>query len=176
MQYTRIALAVAGITLGLSAARAAEPRHVIVMISDGASFNTWRMASLYEGKLGKQPYEQDGFVRFPATTYPLNTNGTPTGGTEQRPNVVYNPEKAWKADPTGAPASMPAAGKPQANDCIRLFGFYVPCDQFVDPVKNDRVDLPRHAVLPDFKTVQFAHRGFCRIRPELQKRLESCKQ
>src|SRR5699024_4882884 len=71
---------------------------------------------------------------------------------------------------------MTASGKPQADDCVRLFHFYVPCAQFIDLIKHDRVDFPRHTVLADFKAVQLAHGGFRRVRPELQKWFKTCKQ
>ncbi len=87
---------------------AAEPRHVIVMIADGASFTTWRMTSLYEGKLFNQPYEQDGFVRYGMTTFPLNLSSKPTG--DDTPKGSYDPAKAW--DSSAVPAPEQADKKP----------------------------------------------------------------
>lgn len=76
----------------------AEPRHVIVMISDGTSFNTWRMASIYEGKVNQQPYEQDTFVRFACQTLPLTMQGKPSGKTPASP-MTYDPAGVWNSTP-----------------------------------------------------------------------------
>jgi alkaline phosphatase len=74
-------------------------KNVILMISDGASWGTWDMASYYEhGALGQQPY--DSFpVKLGMTTYPLNISNTPTGnGT---PTISYDPAQAWSDNPNG---------------------------------------------------------------------------
>jgi len=60
--------------------------NIILMISDGAGFNTFDCASFYQyGTLGKQVY--DNFpIRLGCTTYSVGKNGVPIG---------YNHKKAW---------------------------------------------------------------------------------
>lgn len=86
--------------LAPSAVAAPAPvENVILMISDGASWGTWDLASYWEyGALGQQPY--DSFpVKLGMTTYPLNTSRSPTNtGT---PQISYDPAQAWDDTPTG---------------------------------------------------------------------------
>ena len=76
---------------------AAPAKHVMLFISDGASWGTWHMASYYEhGALGHQPY--DAFsVKLGMTTVPLNTSSVPTGNTTR--TVSYDPARAWDTTP-----------------------------------------------------------------------------
>ena len=62
------------------------PRHVILMIADGASFNSIDACSYYQyGQLGQQPY--DSFpVQLACSTYMLNQDGTEQG---------YESKAAW---------------------------------------------------------------------------------
>ena len=76
-------------------------KNVIIMVSDGAGFNTWLAADMFEGKLGRQVYDQPGWQRLGCTTYPLTRSGKPTGDERQDPRVVYDPAKAWDAAPRG---------------------------------------------------------------------------
>lgn len=72
----------------------AQPRNIIVMISDGASFGSWDAASLFQYTTTTGPvYYDQGFDKYLMTTYPLNTSSTPTGG--QTPEIDYDPEQAW---------------------------------------------------------------------------------
>lgn len=77
---------------------AAGVKNVIMMVSDGASWGTWDMASYWEhGQKGQQVY--DGFdVKLGMTTYPLNTSTTPTGGNTQE--MSYDPTKVMDDTPT----------------------------------------------------------------------------
>ena len=54
-------------------------KNVILMIADGGGHNTWLAASMYQGKVGKQVYDQPGWLRFSCCTYPLNLSTKPTG-------------------------------------------------------------------------------------------------
>ena len=72
------------------------------MIADGAGQNTWLAASMYQGRVGKQVYDQPGWVRFSCSTYPLNLSHKPTGDAKQDRTLVYDPVKAWDAAPRGA--------------------------------------------------------------------------
>jgi len=87
-------------THGLSRkACAAEPttraKNVIVMVADGAGFNTWLATSMYRGQVGQEIYDQPGWIRLACTTFPLNTATEPKKSGEQDPTVIYSPEKAW---------------------------------------------------------------------------------
>lgn len=90
---TAIALCLPGL------GQAAPARNIIMMISDGASWGTWDMASYWEhGAKGRQVYD-DFDVRLGMTTYPLNTSSVPTGG--DTPTIGYDPAQAWDSTPTG---------------------------------------------------------------------------
>lgn len=92
--------AVSVIALSLPAiAQAATVKNVIMMVSDGASWGTWDMASYWEfGAKGQQIY--DNFdVKLGMTTQPLNTSSTPTF--DAAPKIDYDWQKAWDTTPTG---------------------------------------------------------------------------
>jgi len=72
-------------------------KNIILMISDGGGHNAWLAASMYQGKVGKQVYDQPGWFRAAATTYPLNRAGKITGSAAQDESLVYDPQKAWNA-------------------------------------------------------------------------------
>lgn len=94
-KVTRFALATAS-AIAISApmmAEAATTKNTIVLVSDGASWGTWDMASYWEyGAKGQQTYDNFG-VKLGMTTTPLNTSNTPTGNLD--PQVSYDPSKAW---------------------------------------------------------------------------------
>ena len=76
-------------------------KNVIIMVTDGASWGTYDMASYWEyGQKGMQPY--DSFpVKLGMTTYPLNTSTSPTNsGT---PQIDYDPDQAWDTTQVGTP-------------------------------------------------------------------------
>ncbi len=87
------------------AAPAWAAKNVILLISDGAGFNCWRAASMYEGKWdavkqrSTQIYEGPDWVQYACTTHPLNLSTRPTGKAEQDPAILYDPAKAWDASP-----------------------------------------------------------------------------
>ncbi|MEN6556796.1 MAG: alkaline phosphatase, partial [Thermoguttaceae bacterium] len=72
-------------------------KNVILMIADGGGYNQWLAASLYQGRVGRQVYDQPGWVHWSACTYPLNLFFRPTGNRQQLPFLVYSPAKAWDA-------------------------------------------------------------------------------
>lgn len=79
----------------------AAKRNVILMIADGAGFNTFAAASMYEGKwdstkdASTQLYWELQWKHLAAQTFPLNTSKKPLGTNEQDPVVIYDPVKAW---------------------------------------------------------------------------------
>jgi len=80
-------------------------KNVIVMIADGAGFNAYDAASMYEGKWdlarnkSTQVYDGPGWVKYACTTYPLNSSKKPTGDRVQEAELIYRPELAWDATP-----------------------------------------------------------------------------
>ncbi len=72
-------------------------KNVILMITDGGGHNAWLATSMYQGKLGKQVYDQSGWLRLSACTYPLNLLSKPTGNAIQIPALIYDAAKAWDA-------------------------------------------------------------------------------
>ncbi len=72
-------------------------KNVILMVADGGGHNTWLAASMYQGRVGMQVYDQPGWVRYACTTYPLNLLPKPTANLNQTPFLVYDPTKAWDA-------------------------------------------------------------------------------
>jgi alkaline phosphatase len=94
-----VSVAILFLVLAISSAQAAK--NVIVMIGDGAGYNSWLAASMYQGKVGKQAYDRPGWVKLSCTTFPLNRKNKPTGTDEQDNAVAYDPFKAWDASRTG---------------------------------------------------------------------------
>ena len=80
------------------AAGSQQPKNVILMISDGAGFNTWLATEYYRGTHGREIYDGEGWIKLACTTYPLNTSSKPKNSGVQDPAVVYDPAKAWDAE------------------------------------------------------------------------------
>ncbi|NMC19639.1 MAG: alkaline phosphatase, partial [Thermogutta sp.] len=74
---------------------AEQAKNVILMISDGAGYNSWLATEYYRGRHGKEIYQGEGWVHVACTTFPLNTGSKPKRSGAQDPAVVYNPAKAW---------------------------------------------------------------------------------
>jgi len=104
LRLTLVCLAVGWWFGGASAALAA--RNVILMVADGAGFNTWLAAEMYEGRVGQQAYCTEGWLRLGCCTYPLHQSKSPRSKGEQDPGVVYDPLKAWGIA-AGGPADKP---------------------------------------------------------------------
>lgn len=96
----RVILIAAVLVTALSPQQSAwAAKNVILMIADGGGHNQWLAASMYQGKVGKQVYDQPDWLRFSCSTYPLNLSTKPTGNTNQIESLVYDPTKAWDATP-----------------------------------------------------------------------------
>jgi alkaline phosphatase len=86
-------------------ARAQGAKNVIIMIADGAGFNAYDAASMFEGRWDQarrnstQVYDGPGWVKYACTTYPLNMSTRPTGDRMQDAKLIYRPELAWDATP-----------------------------------------------------------------------------
>ena len=76
--------------------RAPRAKNVILLIADGAGYNTWLASSYYEGTYGREFFdgEDSGWTHAAVSTYPLRTGREPLGLT-QDPDVVYDPTRAW---------------------------------------------------------------------------------
>lgn len=85
--------------LAVAAAPAWAAKNVIILIADGAGFNTWQATSMYEGKLGQQVFDGKEWVKLAVCTYPLTQTTKPKGLGVQKPDLVYDPVKAWAAEP-----------------------------------------------------------------------------
>ena len=76
-------------------------RNVIVMIADGAGFNSFAAASMYQGRwdgvknCSTQLYNGPDWKQLAAQTCPLNTSKKPRGTDQQQSELVYDPDKAW---------------------------------------------------------------------------------
>lgn len=98
---TSVAISISSSFVSGAESAPAPVKNVILMIADGAGYNTWDAASMYQGRwdaaAGKstQVYDGPGWVKFGCTTYPLNASTKPTGSGVQDKNVVYDVAKAW---------------------------------------------------------------------------------
>lgn len=100
----RVLLAViiaAGLFGHRGGATAAEVKNVILMISDGAGYNAFRAASMYQGKWdaaarqSRQVFDGPQWLTIACSTFPLNLKKEPAGLGVQDPALVYDPIKAW---------------------------------------------------------------------------------
>ena len=96
LRKIRWAMVIVLLVTGLVSVRSVRAaKNVIIMVADGAGYNVWRAASMYQGKVGKQVYNQDGWQSFACSTFPLSRSGKPSGVDQQDSKLVYNPLKAW---------------------------------------------------------------------------------
>jgi len=82
--------------------------NVILMIADGAGFNTWDATAIYKGDRGAEFHAEPGWVRLAVSTHPLrDTREAPLGpghGNTQLPSLVYDPARAWDSTPAAGEA------------------------------------------------------------------------
>ncbi len=76
-------------------------KNVILMVSDGAGYNTWLATSMYRGRTGQEVYDTEGWVHLGCATYALHQAKSPRGKGEQDPGLVYDPAKAWDTTSRG---------------------------------------------------------------------------
>jgi alkaline phosphatase len=96
----RLIAALLALSLCLLSANVADAaKNVIIMVADGAGYNTWLAAAMYQGRVGRQTFDQPGWTRLACTTYPLNQSDEPTNSLKQLPRLVYDPQQAWDATP-----------------------------------------------------------------------------
>ena len=103
MTYQRFLTASALVCmLGVLPLQAAPAKNAILMIADGAGYNTWVAASMYQGRFDssnrvfRQVFGGPAWQKIFTSTHPLATDGSPTKTGKQRTNLVYDPKKAWQ--------------------------------------------------------------------------------
>lgn len=100
-----------GLLLAVEAG-AGEAKNVILMVADGAGYNTWIGTSMFRGRYDaesgvfKEVFGQPGWRRSSASTYPLSVSSIMSGKGKQDPKAVYDPAKAWDRTPEPAPADQ----------------------------------------------------------------------
>jgi alkaline phosphatase len=99
-----VASVVFSFLVGPDVAPAKGVKNVIVMVADGAGFNAYQAAAMYEGKWdpqrgSTQVYNGPDWVQYACTTYPLNTASKPTRDPKQDAKAVYEPSLAWDTSP-----------------------------------------------------------------------------
>jgi alkaline phosphatase len=74
-------------------------RNVVLLIADGAGYNTFLAASMYEGRVGTQVYDGAEWIHLAASVDPLRRERDAPFGPEwslvQLPGLAYDPLKAW---------------------------------------------------------------------------------
>jgi alkaline phosphatase len=92
-------------------------RNVILMISDGAGFNTFAAASYYQyGELGRQAYDQFP-VRLACSTYPLSTSSAPTASTAAPEMRGWYDQSIWAGFYRGLSNATDSAAAATALSC-----------------------------------------------------------
>jgi len=121
-----------------SAAQPAAPRvkNVIVMISDGAGYNTLEATRLWTGK----PLAVDDAKRFRAASlsvYPLSTRNDPVPGpkgNDQDVSKAYDPASAWNAAKANSHGECPAnfRGDAERPYPVGVAGYSWHCSTYPD--------------------------------------------
>lgn len=107
-QHLKLSAAITLVLLFTNTAWGAK--NVILMIADGGGYNQWLAASMYQGRVGRQVYDQSGWLHLSCTTYRLNHESMPTGNMQQLQSLVYDPAKAWSNQPTADKKFQPFEG------------------------------------------------------------------
>lgn len=120
-------------------------RNVIVMIADGAGFNSFIAGSMYQGKWDAakghctQVYNGPKWKQLAVQTFSLNTSRKPLGKGEQDRGIVYDPAKAWdhvtgykwltaKYTDSAASATALSTGRKTFNSAINWSDFNQPIE------------------------------------------------
>lgn len=88
------------------------PRNLILMIADGAGYNSWKATAMYEGLSTEEFPGAQGWHRLAVSTYALRSGiSAPVDAAQadvQLPMLRYDPQRAWDATIVeGGPASFP---------------------------------------------------------------------
>ena len=96
----RMLMLAAGLTTLGWAAQAAPVKNVILMLADGAGYNSLAANRYWNGM--PLPFDGPEWQKGSLATYPLRTTATPPAGLgplEQDPNAVYDSSKNWDVTP-----------------------------------------------------------------------------
>jgi alkaline phosphatase len=86
----------------LAADEAPVATNIILMVADGAGYNTWKASAMYEGTAGRELHDSEGWVRLAvAPRLQVQASEAHRLKTEDG-SLVYDPAKAWDPTPTGA--------------------------------------------------------------------------
>jgi alkaline phosphatase len=92
----------------LEADPAPEAKNIVLMVADGAGFNTWKATAMYEGTVGSDFHDAPGWVELALSAHSLRRSPeppvSPAHGLTQFPSLVYDPARAW--DPTPEPGGV----------------------------------------------------------------------
>jgi alkaline phosphatase len=80
-----------------------EGVYAILMVADGAGFNTWEAATMFEGTRGSEFHDAPGWLRLAVSTHALRATPEVSVGEQhgltQIPSLVYDPVRAWDTTP-----------------------------------------------------------------------------
>ena len=95
--------AAAVLLVAVWATGAEAARNVILMVADGAGYNTWLASSYYHGTEGREFYDGEGWIHLAMSTYPLRKSVADPDVVPpselQDPDFVYDPVRAWDSAP-----------------------------------------------------------------------------
>jgi len=82
---------------------AAGGKKVILMVADGAGYNTWKATAMYEGTASDDILDGPEWVKVAASVHALRDDSEVPVGPEhaktQSPHLVYDPARAWDTKP-----------------------------------------------------------------------------
>ncbi len=85
------------IALSSTVAHGEPVKNVIVMLADGAGYNTHAATKHFPG--GEAPFRNDQWLKLPTSTYNLRGGQGDLDNDEQDPALVYDPVRAWDTTP-----------------------------------------------------------------------------
>lgn len=93
--------------------KASKVKNIIIMISDGAGYNTHLSTGYWQGT--REPYNHPSFAKFAVATYNLRyggPNNTAPGDDTQDTTMIYDPLKAWDDTPLASGTDDDGDGYP----------------------------------------------------------------
>ncbi|QQE10106.1 alkaline phosphatase [Planctomycetota bacterium] len=106
MKFPTGILAAAAITTMIATDANAAVKNVILMVSDGAGYNTHLSTEYYTGS--KAAYQNANWSQYATSTYNLRQGAGSLDNNDQDPNLIYDPAKVWDTTPNaGSTGSYP---------------------------------------------------------------------
>ena len=68
------------LAVATTAAGEERARNVVLMVADGAGFNSWKATAMYEGTTGRQFFDEEGWLRSALSTPNLRRSADATRG------------------------------------------------------------------------------------------------